>query len=260
MNSCALEKIAPAINGLISRLGSQEKQIVALEQQVRTLQSARPNPRVLLVRGNDSSFLLDTLWELPFHLNVQVIHWGDELFPALLYNWDLVLWDLIDGFITKKRAGTWSSKERTAMYCYVHGGGAVLATHDTWDGGNSNSPLDLLGLKFDKPASMKIHSAVSVVQDHAVLHSYHDLGAWKGSPQAINMTHHTFSAADQSLPNSATVLSFDGQPDQHYLRVREVGLGRSAYWAAGHSSSSLHPNELLLLTNLVAWLCKLPRQ
>ena len=49
--------------------------------------------------------------------------------------------------------------------------------------------------------------------------------------------------------NTATDIKHD------YLVVNEIGRGRIAYWAAGHSNK-INDNEKKLFVNIVAWLTK----
>ena len=75
----------------------------------------------------------------------------------------------------------------------------------------------------------------------------------------IAPTHQTWHKIIEKENNKArTLMEFqlDLATNRHnYLVVNELGLGRTAYWAAGHSNYILEDEKKLFL-NIVAWLTK----
>ena len=76
----------------------------------------------------------------------------------------------------------------------------------------------------------------------------------------IATTHQTYHKMIENENNKArTIMQLEiNQPTNtkhDYLVVNELGCGRIAYWAAGHSNT-ISEDEKKLFKNIVAWLTK----
>ena len=212
------------------------------------------NKKIYLITNRTSGdILLNLLKSTPFIKEVRI---GSpniipEMTESFLSLFDCIIYDLIDdGFIDTEK-----SKE---IESYLkNDGGSFLVTHDHWD--CHKGPLNLIGLErldnFDY-----IHSNKAKVNfyGHEIFNSYNDLTNWKTID--IAKTHKTYHKIINDKNNNARIImeldikqATDVKHD--YLVVNEVGYGRIAYWAAGHSNT-ISEEEKKLFINLVAWLTR----
>jgi len=216
-----------------------------------------PKKKVYLISNRQSDVLLNLLKQTPFISEVRI---GSpniipELTESFLSLFDCFIYDLCDrGFLIN------TEKEKEIKNYIENDGGSFLVTHDQWDA--TKGPLNLIGLEYDNnfPYIVCDEAKVEIYpNDHQIYTSYNDLSHL--SKMKIAQTHktcHTISSNSKAkvimtlYTNTATNFVHD------YLTVNELGKGRIAYWAAGHSGT-ISEEEKKLFINIVAWLTQLKK-
>ena len=216
-----------------------------------------PKKKVYLISNRQSDVLLNLLKQTPFISEVRI---GSpniipELTESFLSLFDCFIYDLYDGgFLIN------TEKEKEIKNYIENDGGSFLVTHDQWD--YQKGPLNLIGLEYDNnfPWIVCDEAKVEIYpNDHQIYTSYNDLSHL--SKMKIAKTHktcHTISSNSKAkvimtlYTNTATNFVHD------YLTVNELGKGRIAYWAAGHSGT-ISEEEKKLFINIVAWLTQLKK-
>ena len=153
-----------------------------------------------------------------------------------------------------------NTEKKNEIESYIKSGGSFLVTHDRWDA--DKGPLELIGLvrcdDCDTGISNSIKAKVSRF-GHPIFDSYYNLNDWRVID--IARSHKSYHKVKNSIDNTArVVIEFDKEnietgEKMDYLTVNEVGKGRIAYWAAGHTNS-IYDNEKKLFINIVSWLTK----
>ena len=153
-----------------------------------------------------------------------------------------------------------NTEKRNEIESYIKSGGSFLVTHDRWDA--DRGPLELIGLvgcdDCDTSISISIKAKVSRF-GHPIFDSYYNLNDWRVID--IATSHKSYHKVKNSIDNTArVVIEFDKEnietgEKMDYLTVNEVGKGRIAYWAAGHTNE-ISDNEKKLFINIVSWLTK----
>ena len=216
-----------------------------------------PKKKVYLISNRQSDVLLNLLKQTPFISEVRI---GSpniipELTESFLSLFDCFIYDLCDrGFLIN------TEKEKEIKNYIENDGGSFLVTHDQWDA--TKGPLNLIGLEYYNsfPYIVCDEAKVEIYpNDHQIYTSYNDLSHL--SKMKIAQTHktcHTISSNSKAkvimtlCTNTATNFVHD------YLTVNELGKGRIAYWAAGHSGT-ISEEEKKLFINIVAWLTQLKK-
>ena len=216
-----------------------------------------PKKKVYLISNRQSDVLLNLLKQTPFISEVRI---GSpniipELTESFLSLFDCFIYDLCDrGFLIN------TEKEKEIKNYIENDGGSFLVTHDQWD--YQKGPLNLIGLEYynNFPYIVCDEAKVEIYpNDHQIYTSYNDLSHL--SKMKIAKTHkncHTISSNSKAkvimtlYTNTATNFVHD------YLTVNELGKGRIAYWAAGHSGT-ISEEEKKLFINIVAWLTQLKK-
>ena len=216
-----------------------------------------PKKKVYLISNRHSDVLLNLLKQTPFISEVRI---GSpniipELTESFLSLFDCFIYDLYDGgFLIN------TEKEKEIKNYIENDGGSFLVTHDQWDA--TKGPLNLIGLEYYNsfPYIVCDEAKVEIYpNDHQIYTSYNDLSHL--SKMKIAKTHkgfHTISSNSKAkvimtlYTNTATNFVHD------YLTVNELGKGRIAYWAAGHSGT-ISEEEKKLFINIVAWLTQLKK-
>ena len=216
-----------------------------------------PKKKVYLISNRQSDVLLNLLKQTPFISEVRI---GSpniipELTESFLSLFDCFIYDLCDcGFMIN------TEKEKEIKNYIENDGGSFLVTHDQWD--YQKGPLNLIGLEYynNFPWIVCDEAKVEIYpNDHQIYTSYNDLSHL--SKMKIAQTHktcHTISSNSKAkvimtlYTNTATNFVHD------YLTVNELGKGRIAYWAAGHSGT-ISEEEKKLFINIVAWLTQLKK-
>ena len=216
-----------------------------------------PKKKVYLISNRQSDVLLNLLKQTPFISEVRI---GSpniipELTESFLSLFDCFIYDLCDrGFLIN------TEKEKEIKNYIENDGGSFLVTHDQWD--YQKGPLNLIGLEYYNsfPYIVCDEAKVEIYpNDHQIYTSYNDLSHL--SKMKIAKTHktcHTISSNSKAkvimtlYTNTATNFVHD------YLTVNELGKGRIAYWAAGHSGT-ISEEEKKLFINIVAWLTQLKK-
>ena len=168
-----------------------------------------------------------------------------------LSKYDCIIYDLLD-------SGTTVNTESQDIKQYINNGGSFLVTHDRWD--EDYGPLELIDSErkqTNADHSMSKKAKVSRY-GHSIFDSFYDLTDWR----VINIAyaHKSNHLIKNDINNSARVvmeLDCDNETGikYDYLLVNEIGKGRIAYWAAGHSFT-ISNDEQLLFINIVSWLTK----
>ena len=92
---------------------------------------------------------------------------------------------------------------------------------------------------------------------HPIFDSYHNLTDWR----VINIfeTHTSYKIIDDINNTARVVMEIDKDIETgikyNYLTVNELGKGRIAYWAAGHTNN-ITDDEQKLFINIISWLTK----
>ena len=217
-----------------------------------------PKKKVYLISNRQSDVLLNLLKQTPFISEVRI---GSpniipELTESFLSLFDCFIYDLCDrGFLIN------TEKEKEIKNYIENDGGSFLVTHDQWDS-TTKGPLNLIGLEYynNFPYIACDEAKVEIYpNDHQIYTSYNYLSHL--SKMKIAQTHktcHTISSNSKAkvimtlYTNTATNFVHD------YLTVNELGKGRIAYWAAGHSGT-ISEEEKKLFINIVAWLTQLKK-
>jgi len=211
--------------------------------------------RVYLITNHQSGdILLNILQNLPFISEVKI---GSpnviaEMTESFLSNYDCIIYDLCDGGFGKP-----TEKIEQIKTYLENDGGSFLITHDHWD--YNKGPLDLIGLVEDKNFIWQSSNKAKIniyPNEHDIYSSYEDLSHF--GMIDIETTHQTYHRIKEG--GSAKIimeLHFNNASSikHDYLVVNEVGRGRIAYWAAGHSNK-INENEKKLFVNIIAWLTK----
>jgi len=217
--------------------------------------SGKTKKKVFLITNRKSNdILLNLLKGAPFISEVRigspnVIKQFNELF---LTSYDCIIYDIIDsGFKIK------IENEDEIKNYIENDGGSFLVTHDQWDNVQSGGPLNLIGLEHFYNFPWVISDEVKCEthpKKHEIYKSYYDLtnlGVMKIAP-----THKTCHIIKEG-GSAKVILSFIIDKTTNYLHdylvVNELGKGRIAYWAAGHSNTISKDEEKIFL-NIVAWL------
>ena len=214
--------------------------------------------KIYLITDNSSGNILENeLKNIDFISEVRkgspdIINQMNESF---LSSFDCFIYDLCDfGFCINHR------KPNEIEKYIKNDGGSFLVTHDHWDGGDIKykTPLNLLGFKYDKNFPYIYCNQASVCFKHELFNSYYDLT----NMGIINIatTHQTYHKMIENEDNKARtimqlVVDKPTNTKHDYLVVNEVGYGRTAYWAAGHSNT-ISEDEKKLFKNIIAWLTK----
>ena len=211
--------------------------------------------KVYLISNRQSGdILLNLLKEIPFISEIRI---GSpniikEMTESFLSLFDCVIYDFKDGGF---QINTEKTKEIEA---YIkNDGGSFLVTHDQWD--CTKGPLNLIGLERYENFPFQVCNKAKVnIFGHEIFNSYHNLKNWT----MINIapSHKTFHKIIQDSNSNARIImeyDFNTATDikHDYLVVNEIGNGRIAYWAAGHTPN-ISSDEKLLFINIVAWLTK----
>ena len=222
-----------------------------------TNESILAKKKVYLISNRKSDLLFNLLKQTPFISEVRI---GSpniipELTESFLSLFDCFIYDLCDwGFMIN------TEKEKEIKNYIENDGGSFLVTHDQWDA--TKGPLNLIGLEYDNnfPYIVCDEAKVEIYpNDHQIYTSYNDLSHL--SKMKIAKTHKTFHTISSNskakvimtlYTNTATNFVHD------YLTVNELGKGRIAYWAAGHSGT-ISEEEKKLFINIVAWLTQLKK-
>ena len=210
--------------------------------------------KVLLITNHKSGdILLNLLKNCSFISEVRI---GSpnvlkEMTESFLLLFDCVIYDLYDGGFYINH----DNKKEIIEDYIKNDGGSFLVTHDHWDYGTG--PLHLIGLErlndFDCVGTNKAR----VCREHELFNSFNDLTNL--GKIDIATTHQTFHKIIEGHETSKTIMELELDKTtsirHNYLVVNEIGLGRIAYWAAGHSNT-ISENEKKLFINIVAWLTK----
>ena len=130
----------------------------------------------------------------------------------------------------------------------------MLVTHDHWDF-THKGPLYLLGLESQNPEGFLILNKARISDfEHPIFNSYYDLRKW--TIIDISPAHKSYSKLLMGGEKIRVPMQFNHYSSPHYLVTNEVGLGKAAYWAAGHSKT-ISKDEEKLFINIIAWLTKL---
>ena len=217
--------------------------------------SGKIKKKVFLITNRKSNdILLNLLKGAPFISEVRigspnVIKQFNELFLSF---YDCIIYDIIDcGFSIK------IENEDEIKNYIENDGGSFLVTHDQWDNVEPCGPLNLIGLEHFKNFPCIISDEVRFEihpQKHDIYKSYYDLTNL--SIMKIAPAHKTCHIIKEG-GNAKIILSFVTEKTTNYLHdylvVNQLGKGRIAYWAAGHSNYISKDEEKLFL-NIVAWL------
>ena len=218
----------------------------------------RNKKKVYLITNNSSGNILENeLKNMDFISEVRkgspnTINQMNENFLSLF---DCFIYDLCDcGFKV-------SHEKPNEIEQYIkNDGGSFLVTHDHWDyrPNNIKTPLNLLGFEYYETFSYISSSKARVCLTHELFNSYYDLT--NVGLMNIATTHQSQHKMIENENNKArTIMQLEiNQPTNtkhDYLVVNELGCGRIAYWAAGHSNT-ISEDEKKLFKNIVAWLTK----
>ena len=179
----------------------------------------------------------------------------DEITESFLSSYDCIIYDLQDnGFYNNVVT---DKKKIQIMERYIKNDrGSILVTHDHWDN-TVSGPLELIGLERSENFPWKVSETARVCRTHELFSCYNDLT--NIIEMKIAPAHQTWHKIIENENNKArTLMEFqlDLATNRHnYLVVNELGLGRTAYWAAGHSNY-ISEDEKKLFLNIVAWLTK----
>ena len=180
----------------------------------------------------------------------------DEITESFLSSYDCIIYDLQDhGFLNNVIT---DKKKIDILERYIKNDrGSILVTHDHWDN-RVSGPLQLIGLERNENFSWKVSETAKICRKHELFSCYNDLSNL--IEMKIAPAHQTFSKIIENENNKARALmefqlDIATQTRHNYLVVNELGLGRTAYWAAGHSNY-ISEDEKKLFLNIVAWLTK----
>ena len=215
--------------------------------------------KVYLITNNKSGNILENeLKNMDFISEVRkgspnIINQMNESFLSLF---DCFIYDLCDcGFCTNHE------KPNEIEQYIKNDGGSFLVTHDQWDyhaNSNINTPLNLLGFEYNEQFPCLDSNKARVCLTHELFNSYYDLT--NVGLMNIATTHQTLHKIIENENNKTRTLmqlEIDKSTNlkHDYLVVNELGCGRTAYWAAGHSNT-ISEDEKKLFKNIVAWLTK----
>ena len=212
--------------------------------------------RIFLITNHaKGDLLLNLLKNISFISEVRIgsPNTISEMTESFLLLFDCVIYDFQDSGYGRE------SKSKEIEAYIVNNGGSFLVTHDHWDSYPSRGPLHLLGMEFDENGIYEETNKAKVSQyGHSIFDSYYNIINWR----IINIasTHRTFHKIINQRNNTAKiVMEFEydtlSENKYDYLVANEIGYGRVAYWAAGHSPN-ISDDEKKLFINIVAWLTK----
>ena len=206
----------------------------------------------LITDRKSNDILLNLLKEASFVSEVRI---GSpniipELTESFLSLFDCFIYDLKDaGF------GIDTNKEKEIRNYIENDGGSFLVTHDHWD--YCKGPLDLIGLEYDNN-NPYIYSDKAKEENHPqrpdIYNSYHNLTY--SNTFNISRTHKSNHKIKENTSAKVVMTLYTEKANnniQDYLVINEVGKGRIAYWAAGHSNT-ISDEEKKIFINIVAWL------
>ena len=214
--------------------------------------------KVYLITNRRSDVLLNLLKETPFISEVRI---GSpniipELTESFLSLFDCFIYDFYNGGFEIN-----TEKEKEIKNYIENDGGSFLVTHDQWDSG-TKGPLNLIGLEYYNSFPYIVCNEAKVEiypNDHQIYTSYNDLSHL--SKMKIAETHKSFHiiSSNSKAKVIMTLYTTTATNFVHdYLTVNELGKGRIAYWAAGHSGT-ISEEEKKLFINIVAWLTQLKK-
>ena len=171
---------------------------------------------------------------------------------SFLSNYDCIIYDLADAGFGKP-----TEKIEQIKSYLENDGGSFLITHDHWD--YNKGPLDLIGLVEDKNFKYQHSNKAKVdlhYREHNIFNSYEDLrNLGMMDIETTHQSSHRIIEGGSAKIIMELHLNEASSIKHDYLVVNEIGRGRIAYWAAGHSNK-INDNEKKLFINIVAWLTK----
>ena len=175
----------------------------------------------------------------------------NKMTERFLSSFNCIIYDLCDyGFLVKH------DKVKEIEQYIKKDGGSFLVTHDQWDNLSGN-PLYLIGLEYSIKPTIYSNKA-RVCYTHELFNSYYDFtNLGKINIATTHQTNHKIIEEENNKARSIIELEINRADNYryNYLVVNELGCGRIAYWAAGHSHS-ISKDEKKLFRNIVAWLTK----
>lgn len=215
-------------------------------------ESFTPKSILLITDHSSKDILFNTLKTLPFISQIRIgsLKMAPQMTEINYIPYDCIIYDL-------KNSSNIGAKDKEIEQYIKNDGGSILVTHDVYDSGVIG-PLYLLGLEHCPHFPWKESNKAIVCSTHELFSCYKDLS--NKFIYNIATTHKTSHRLIEKNENKAKVLMnlmFDTPTNNmhDYLVVNEIGLGRTAYWAAGHSNT-ISEDEKELFVNIVAWLLK----
>ena len=171
---------------------------------------------------------------------------------SFLSLFDCFIYDLCDrGFLIDHE------KQQEIEQYIKNDGGSLLVTHDHWDNVNKG-PLNLIGLEYFPSFNYIKTNKARICLSHELFNIYNDITNMRIMNIAItHQTNHKIIEKEDNKARTIMELEIDKPTNirHDYLVVNEIGFGRIAYWAAGHSNT-ISEDEKKLFPNIIAWLIK----
>ena len=213
----------------------------------------------LITNRKSNDILLNLLKQAPFISEVRI---GSpnvipELTESFLSLFDCFIYDFYDcGFSIN------TEKEKEIKNYIENDGGSFLVTHDHWDRDDSKGPLNLIGLEYCKNFPWIVSDEAKIEKypnEHEIYNSYYDFShLTKMKIARTHKTCHKISSNSTAKIIMSLCINKATEYIHDYLTVNELGKGRIAYWAAGHSGT-ISDEEKKLFINIVAWLTQLKK-